>query len=228
MKMNIAMAFVVSGLFASTSQASTLSLDELREQVLTVARDNMTRTDNFSEVRERLDGLVDQITEYNLLSDQEKSEKKVGAWHQLWTDDVDDSRTNNPFSKALRDETYQVVFEDGIFFNISTVEFPFGVKETAFLRAIPTGSVDGTSLFSFSDLYLVQGQAGNQDDLISWAQSVENGEVGRFSLNFLQTPNGPIGAAGAIETVYIDDQIRIDEGYNFEDGVVDLFILERE
>ena len=218
----IALSFGLSGVGFSAS------VDELKAQIINISTENMERFDNFAEVRELLQPLVEELRAKQDLSEDEKLELKLGGWKQLWTDDADDSNSNTPISKALRNQTYQYVSADGFFYNISTVAFPFGIKETGFLRAEYTKAPEGGADFFFTGFELTRGATTDESDLEAISLALENDEVRSTPLNFLRFPRGPVGAKGFIDTVYIDDQIRIDEGYNKADGDVDLFVLIRQ
>ena len=80
----------------------------------------------------------------------------------------------------------------------------------------------------FTDLKIKLGGIGNSS-VLDFANSVKQNRIGGvFSLPGNQKyPNGPVGAKGEVDSVFIDETLRIDRGQNFADGIQDLFILER-
>ena len=66
-------------------------------------------------------------------------------------------------------------------------------------------------------------------DVADVTYKLENGQEKFFSATrFSQYPSrGPVGAEGFINTVFVDDELRIDYGYNKADKQVDLFILKK-
>lgn len=223
---NLIMAATMS--LSISSAAFAASAESLKEKIINIATENMTRTDNYPEVRAALQPLVDELSSLQDLSEEEKLELKLGGWKQLWTDDADDENSNNFISSALREQTYQYVSADGFFYNISTVTFPFGIRETAFLRAEYKKDPEGGSTFFFTSLELTRGATTDETDLGSISLAVENDEVRSTKLNFFKFPRGPVGAEGYIDTLYIDENIRIDQGFNLADGDMDLFVLIRQ
>lgn len=223
----ISSAVLVSGLsVAGLAQANPARVAELKDQIVQIALENQERIDNFEVVRAALDPLVDDlVATAEPLSFEESKALKVGAWQQLWTDDADDLRANNAFQTVDRSETYQVVFPDGVFYNLSELQTPLG-RFSGFLRGTYSEAAP-LFLITFTDLQIKRGKLGT--GLYDLVSRVERGEErGLFKLPGNQRyPNGPIGAEGDIDTVYIDDALRIDIGQNLADGVKDLFVLVR-
>ena len=170
-----AMITTLSVLGSVPSEAATIA--DLKAAIITIAVANTERTDNVAAVRAQLDPLVEELGSFQSLTKQEKDQLKVGGWKQLWTDDAADTRSNNVFSRALREQTYQVVFDNGVFYNISTVAFPFGIRETALLRATTTASDGIGNQFSFTGLELTKGPVTDATDLVTLADGVE--QIGR-------------------------------------------------
>ena len=212
-----------SAFAASSNQAR---IDSLKREIIQIASDNQTILDNFAEVRAQLDPLVDELAELSKAGFEEKNALKVGAWQQLWTDDADDLRANNAFQSVDRTKTFQVVFDDGVFYNISEIQTPLG-RFTGLLEGSYVAD-EPRFILEFVDLKIRRGNTP-ANSLFDFAKAAKDGTLrGLFDLPGNQRyPNGPIGARGDIDTVYIDDTLRIDKGQNFADGVIDLFVLTR-
>lgn len=226
------LAVVASVFMSGMGSAKDLTAEDLakiaeaKEAIYSIAYDNITRIDNFPEVRRALDEQVRVLSAYG--PDADKSlEEKIGAWQQLWTDDADDLRANNAFQTTDRERTYQVVFEDGVFYNLTEVKTLLG-RFAGFLRGVYQKNEDVLAL-EFTKIRLKRGNLGEEADLVSLTQTFEAGELdGTFKLpGNDRYPSGPVGATGKIRTVYIDDDLRVDIGSNDADGVEDLFILRR-
>jgi hypothetical protein len=219
-------ALLSSVVGSGVALADSVRVSELKALIEQIALENQARIDNFAEVRSALDPLVDElVAAAEPLSFEESKALKVGAWQQLWTDDADDLRANNAFQKVDRSQTYQVVFPNGVFYNLSELQTPLG-RFSGFLRGTYSEAAP-LFLITFTDLQIKRGQLGM--GLYDLVGRVEDGaERGLFRLPGNQRyPDGPIGAEGDIDTVFIDDELRIDIGRNLADGVKDLFVLVR-
>ena len=215
-------------LFSVTVNAQ-LTKNQLIDEIVDIANQNMNRLDNFKEVRRELDPLVNELQKYQDLSAEESLERKIGSWKQLWTDDADDLRANNFFQTVDRDQTYQIVFEGGVFYNLTVIRTPFG-RLSGFLRGVySSDSIDQKTLnLEFTKLSLRRrGLSRDGGELSTLTQDLEDGVIGSFGLPFGtdRFPRGPVGAKGTIRTIYIDNFLRIDIGQNKADGVEDLFVL---
>lgn len=222
---------VFMGMFLAllSSVALASGTEEVLEKIVNIAKVNTERIDNFSEVRKEIQPLIDELK--NKIPQRplaEDLELKKGTWKQIWTDDADDLRANNAFQSANRDRTFQVVFDGGIFYNISEIKTVLGVF-TGFLRGTYNAAANGNSIdIEFTKIGLARGTVGNFESIFGRATNVESGSDRLISLPGEQRyPRGPVGAQGNIRTIYIDNDYRIDEGFNKADGVVDLFVLER-
>ncbi|MEI8025363.1 MAG: hypothetical protein WCI18_03340 [Pseudomonadota bacterium] len=203
---------------------------DLKSQIVAIALANQTNLKNSENVRAQLDPLVARLGALEAKTFEEEKALKVGVWQQLWTDDADDKRADNFFQKVDRTNTYQVVFEDGVFYNVSEIETVLG-RFTGFLRGNYEAMEPRFNL-EFTDLKVRRGgveTSSEQGGLFSFVEAAKLGQLkGLFQFpGERRYPNGPVGAKGYIETVFIDEEIRIDVGANLADGVRDLFVLVR-
>ena len=210
--------------FANAADVKSMSFDELKSEIVTIAAKNTNRLDNWVEVRGQLAPLVDELVERADQSVDERVDGKVGSWKQLWTDDSDDTRPNNAFSTLDRDRTFQVVDEDGFFYNISEIKTKIGLRATAFLRGTYKKQGEGIAI-KFTNLDI---KALGTKNITETVYKLEEKKEKFFPATRLsQYPRGPVGAEGFINTVYVDDEMRVDYGYNTADEVVDMFVLIR-
>lgn len=223
----LAMSTMVFGSFALADNTGTEErLETLKESIVSVALTNQDRLDNFADVRAELTPLVEELYTYASTTFEQEKALKVGTWQQLWTDDADDLRANNGFQTVDRSKTYQVVFDDGVFYNISEIQTRLG-RFTGFLKGAYTAEAPRFVL-EFTDFKIRRGgvEQGNVGDFALRAKNDTLG--GLFGIPGQRPfPDGPVGARGEIITRYIDDTLRIDEGQNYADGVIDLFVLAR-
>ena len=141
------------------------------------------------------------------------------------TDDADDIRANNLFVSVDRKQTYQVVFANGSFYNVSVINLPFGLRFTAFLKGLYESAGKVLSL-EFVSLKLRLGGLSQVEETVKRAEAHKLIGLVDFP-GGARKPNGPVGVKGEIETLYIDENLRIDIGQNLDDGVQDLFVLVR-
>ena len=224
MKALLGTLLLISSNLSLGSGYQSLTIHELKTKITTIAEDNMERLDNLREVRQQLAPLVKQLARKADLTVAERIEGKIGSWQQLWTDDPDDTRSNNFFSRVDRSRTFQVVDEDGFFYNVSELNTALNFKLTAFLRGEYVKQDQGIGIkFTKLDIKL----AGTKD-ITATTYRLERGEEKFFTATrFSKYPQGPVGARGYIDTVYVDDELRVDYGYNNADNELDLFILRR-
>jgi hypothetical protein len=214
----------------SASASAAAEIEDLKSQIVAIALANQTNLENTAEVRAQLDPLVAALGALETKSFEEEKALKLGVWQQLWTDDSDDARADNFFQKVDRTNTYQVVFADGVFYNVSEIQTLLG-RFTGFLRGDYTAEAPRFNL-EFTDLKVRRGGVQDDPNQGGLFRFVEDAKLGKLGGLFefpgeRRYPNGPVGAKGYIETVFIDEQIRIDQGANLADGVTDLFVLIR-
>ena len=210
--------------FANAADVENLSFAELKSQIVTIAAKNTNRLDNWVEVRAELEPLVEELVARSGQSVDERVEGKVGSWKQLWTDDTDDTRPNNAFSSLDRARTFQVVDADGFFYNISEIKTKIGLRATAFLRGTYKKQGEGIAI-KFTNLDI---KALGTKNITETVYKLETKKEKFFPATRLSKyPRGPVGAEGYINTVYVDDEMRVDYGYNTADKVMDMFVLVR-
>ena len=207
------------------SNFSQSSIEELKSEIQNIAATNQTRTDNYKQVRAELEPLVRELMSRTSQTVEERIEGKYGTWQQLWTDDADDTRPNNFFTRIDRTRTFQVVDPKGFFYNVSEMETAINLRLTVFLRGEYKREGDGLGIkFTNLDIKVL-----GVNDVTDITYKLENKQEKFFpATKFSQYPSrGPVGAEGFINTVYVDDDLRIDFGYNKGDMVTDMFILKK-
>ena len=159
----------------------------------------------------------------------------LGSWQEIWSDE---QNPTPPGQKILKPNVYQVLREDGVGFNFGmrSISLPNGAQivatsviQLAFESVPESGNTKVTFLKTFSKV----GGLETESSLAALAQGLLDGSrVNSTPTGYKQDeerrfPRGPIGAVGTLETVYIDEDIRIVQGPNPFSNVVDTFVLVR-
>ena len=56
----------------------------LKNQIIKISKQNIDRLDNFSDIRSKLNPLVEELRKLQSLTAEESKRLKVGTWKQLW------------------------------------------------------------------------------------------------------------------------------------------------
>ena len=213
-------------LFTATHAAAETRADMLKMQISELAHANMERTDNWPEVRQQLDGLIAELTrEAGAATPEDVIEFGGGSWQQVWSDE---SNPEPPGFARVWPQIFQVVTPFGYGYNFGVRKAPWGDDITFILR-VKVG-VDGTkALAEITDAFSRPGRLQPGEDLYSLALAIEAGtapgvekrESGRF-------PNGPIGAKGEFETLFVDHSLKVGIAPNSYSGKPELFVMERK
>ncbi|MFW7378904.1 MAG: hypothetical protein ACOH5I_08870 [Oligoflexus sp.] len=188
-------------------------ITEIKQEIKQIARENIDRTDNFLEVRNQLQPLVNEIVELspNRL-EAEKLDQVVGAWRNLWSDQEFGPGTDPK-------QVYQSVSPDGYYYNISLANTPRG-EFTNFLRGAYND--EGSYLrIEFTDNALTEGFYEPGTEIFELAEDFEAGKIEANSIP------GPIGVKGVLINLYVDEDLRIVTGNSTSDSALRLFVLER-
>jgi hypothetical protein len=170
----------------------------------------MNRTDNAAQVRAQAEPLVKKLARhFGARSAQQKLPLVQGAWRQLWTD------FPYPMTSFLTmdaSQVYQVVSASGHYWNIGDERALGFVGLTGVLRGAFTPS--GTRInLEFTNIGFRVGRLSKDDDLVGLADGLESGD--RYYLPLPgggKAPNGPVGIKGTLETLYVDGDLRVDQG----------------
>jgi hypothetical protein len=208
------------GLFLSTAGLAGADrpdpasrMEQLKQSIRSIASANTSRTDNFLEVRNQLQPLVNELLA--LAPDRLEAEKLpqvVGAWRNLWSD--------MPFGEGVDPtQVYQAVSSAGYYYNISRIVTAQG-EFTGFLRG--AYSDQGSYLdieFTANSISPDFFAPGTQ--LLPLAEAFEAQTIPGTSIP------GPIGVKGVLINAYVDQDLRIVTGNSVSGTDLNLFILER-
>lgn len=151
--------------------------------------------------------------------------KTVGVWQEVWSDE---QNPLPPGFQILRPNVFQIVRADGIGFNIGVRSTPGGVG-TAIIQLEATADLkkERTDVV-FTKTFFKPGDLSSEASLSALGQGLVDGtRPDVAALPESRFPRGPVGARGTLETVYVDDEMRISQGPNAFSGVVDTFVLVR-
>ncbi|NRA66643.1 MAG: hypothetical protein HRU19_19295 [Pseudobacteriovorax sp.] len=220
----LCVGLVTSG-YALGHDEDTNRLEELKSTILDIAIENGLNRDNLPEVRMILDPLVKELATFrNARPAVEEIDLLEGSWKEVWADDIEPER---PGFVTDRDGVYQVVTDQGYFYNIGQQDGPQGLSATGYLRGQYSDA--GINLATeFTRVGLLFGSIDTVENLKDQILAIESGEISLIEVpGNSQFPNGPIGATGLLRNLYIDQNLRIATGSNDADGIQDLYVLTR-
>ncbi len=208
------------GLFLSTASLAGVRhpdpasrMEQLKQSILSIASANTSRTDNYPEVRNQLQPLVNELLALAPdLLEAEKLPQVVGGWRNLWSD--------MPFGPGVDPtQVYQAVSSAGYYYNISRVVTNQG-DFTGFLRGAYSDqgcflNIEFTANSIRADFFA----AGTH--LLALAEAFEAQTIPATSIP------GPIGVKGVLVNAYVDRDLRIVTGNSSSDADMSIFILER-
>ncbi|SMF42723.1 hypothetical protein [Pseudobacteriovorax antillogorgiicola] len=188
-------------------------IDVLKGMIVAISKDNTANMENRLEVRNQLDPLVNELLELSpSQTEGERASLVAGAWKSLWSD--------QSFGFGVDyQQVYQVVSEDGYYYNISKVQGPEGVF-TNFLRGAYESQGSYLAI-EFTANELSPGFFPAKTQLVNLAEDFEAGLINSFSIP------GPIGVTGVLMNIYVDDELRLVYGNSVSDTRPRLFVLER-
>lgn len=189
-----------------------------KAQIRAIALPNIERLDNLPQVRAQLDPLVQKLaTHFGRKPASEKLKLVKGAWREIWTDQPYPMMW---FRQMDYKQIYQVVSDTGYYWNLGDDSLIGFIGTTGALRGkfVP----NGTKIeLEFTKTGFRFGKLAKGQDLVKLATDIEQGRTSILSIpGGGKAPNGPIGIKGSLETVYVDGDMRIDIGnqYDFTDA----------
>lgn len=212
-------------------------MSRTKAEIITNIKSVCSSKDDDSKKRMNLLNLIDElkiVTNYPKIQTSYPVEKVEGAWRQLWTDQ---EYPIPSFLKLDPERIFQVVSKDGFYWNLSDI-WAFGIIPLSGCLRGKYEKIMGSPVvkveFTKNGSRLFTLPSGN---IIDFMNLIETGK--KWILSFGgKAPKGPIGIQGMLTSIYVDDEIRIDGGAQFDftdkDGKIlvqgfsgTLFILER-
>lgn len=196
-------------------------IERIKTEILELAYSFVGDVDLDGSKQAIIEEKIEELRNYiPHLSMQEKAEKVIGAWRQVWGPYAFDGSDSVPRGMDVNN-IYQVIDADGFYYNFA--KYNFGpIRSRTFLRGnfeIASDRID----VEFNQTGLILGERDTPMPLLT--QKLENREVRavRFP-DFLP----PVGIGGALIEIYADDDIRLNYGVIGDD--IDspaLFVMER-
>ena len=182
---------------------------------------SITATTNYLATRSSLSTLIQEllaITNYQHPTTY-PIELVKGGWRQLWTDQY------YPIPSIIsldQKRIFQYVSDSGYYWNLSDAKLLNLdlIVSSGYLRGKYQQSVDQNGNPNGPTVNVEFTKSGfnlfklPKADIDSFTKSVENNTYLIFPFNF-SPPNGPIGVQGALTSIYVDDDLRIDAGAQF-------------
>jgi hypothetical protein len=225
---------IASEALLSVSQ-SELADPSLRQRVIEfaktrireISRANQTRTDNVAQITQQLRPYIDLLVRVAPTRSQpETLQLLLGPWYSLWTNQ--EFRGGSPNLARI----FQVV-RQGYYYNLSDSPRPGGAPFINALRGAYTPIPDTLAIRFTANAVLPGSLVGRTSaEVATLAANIESGAT-----PVIPVP-GPIGITGQLGVLYIDEDLRISNGFGtpvFDDnGTVTvpgqfglLFVLER-
>ena len=197
---------------------SAAQVSALKAQIRAICLPNIDRLDNLPQVRAQLDPLVQRLrAHFGTKPATEKLKLVKGAWREIWTDQP---YPMNSFVSMDYKQIYQVVSDQGYYWNLGDDKLIGFIGATGALRGkyVPNGS---KIELEFTKSGFRFGRLAAGTDLVKLATDIEQGRTSILGIpGGGKAPNGPIGIKGSLETLYVDGDLRIDVGnqYDFKDA----------
>jgi hypothetical protein len=221
------MKCTVTLLFCLLSQVVfAKTADQLKQEILTLAKQNTSNIQNRPEVRSQLASLTAELMSLSTPVDENTwATYSPGAWHQVWSDEADNSPAGAP--KADLEKVFQVVTPQGRAVNFGQRILPNGQSVTFALEALGTvvQNIQTTKIVGafYRGTGLVAGE--NLKDL---AEDILLGKGLVFSAyNAGVFPKGPINAQSDLTILFLDETLKIGTAPNVYSGQSEMFVLER-
>ncbi len=153
--------------------APSAEAQALKQQILQICLDNQTRTDNWPEVRTRLDALIGQLVAVTPpRTETEQLYQVLGDWRQVWSDAFffKPTRAGSIDLKTV----HQVVFP-GYYYNVSRfTPGSGGATRTGFLRGAFRVTPDAIQPVFTKSVYAI-GALPAEADVTTYAMWAELG-----------------------------------------------------
>lgn len=226
MKFFITLMFVVFGsnsVFASFNCAAH-TVEQLKSQIIQISRDNMTKPENFAQIRTQLDPMIACLTSYSPeVTEQIIGQYSPGVWQQIWSDEFNFDPPGLPRDLA---QIYQVIHPAGWGYN-------FGIRNssqgpTLFILQVAASVSGNQSTTEITKAFSRDGGFFPQENLMKLSEEIYAGTAANvIERKAGQFPNGPIGAKGILTIVYLDENLKLGYAPNVYSGKIELFVMEK-
>jgi hypothetical protein len=198
---------------------------ELKQQMRSIAIENLGRRDNLADSRSQLEPLATELATFTTAKLAEDDlPALVGAWKEIFSDDVE---PEPPGFKTDRDGTYQIITDKGYFYNFGELKGPGPLRFLGVLRGVYSPAEEFLNI-EFTKVSVRLSGLKATENLTELVTKIESGK--EFTIvppGSNKFPKGPVGAKGNIRNLYIDSDFRVATGSNFADGKYDLYVLDK-
>ena len=141
-------------------------------------------------------------------------DKIAGSWKQIFTDQI---YPMPAYLELDEDYVYQIVSKENHYWNISRIDLLGIVPTVGCLRGkyecIPG---EPSVNVEFTKSGFRPGYFPGYVPVTEYANSLESGNRWVFSFGSGVAPSGPVGITGKLTSVYVDSEIRIDMGEQYD------------
>jgi hypothetical protein len=225
----LGLSLLVPSSFSFAQETSPQILNEqrisqLKSELRKIATDNINNRDNLAGVRAQIEPMALELASF-YTSPGLDAELPVlaGAWKEIFSDDVE---PEPPGFSTERDQTFQVVTDQGYFYNLANLKG--FVTVLGVLRGKYEKAEDNFLNIEFTKVSVRPTGLKSSENLIELTSEIEAGNV--FTIvppGGNKAPNGPVGAKGNSKNLFLDADFRVATGSNFADGKMDLFLLDK-
>lgn len=204
------------------NETQPLSVNELKTQILSLAKSYEGQTDPDGLKTRTLNALINQLVAKGpARSMTEKAQTAVGAWHQVWGPYFynDAIKTLQAIDPKL---IYQIVSANGTYTNV-------GVYHLLGLKVI--GLLKGQYEIEDAKLSVQFTQNGIVSEPVPRGYTIADlpalYEQGHLDVFHFPSVLPPVGIRGGLREVYVDDTLRITYGTQVGKAGEALYVLER-
>lgn len=201
-------------IFSLLSTLNANEIDEIKAELIRKAQTFQGQGDPDFKIQKQLEPLVERLLELNPQpSIKERQKLLVGTWKQVWGpyDYRGDDRGVDPSLKV--DEIYQVVFEEGFYYNVNPNMRNGKVRNIGLLKGQYRFDNDNENVINVRFLKY-PGNKTRPDNLDIW-ELAELAESGDLPEKITVVPTLIVRlffGGGKLNEVYTDDDLRITYG----------------
>jgi hypothetical protein len=209
---------------ASTEVESRIS--QLKNQISSLAIQNISNIENRDEVRTQLDLLVLELHVLaGPVTEKTWSDFAPGSWQQIWSDE----RDNSPIGTPQQDLTqiYQYISVNGWGYNFGE-RIISPTQSVTFALAVQGSIAGDQQTTEITASFFRPAPLAKNESLAELSHKIKTGAQSGFDPQQAgQFPNGPIGAKGILNLKFLDRDLKIGYAPNVFTGVMELFVLRR-
>lgn len=139
-------ALILASLFMSLNVLADPRIDELKSEIMTLARQSEGKTDRDGKLQAAIEEKVQDLEKIipHLIM-EEKAKKILGPWRQVFGPYSETGDGSIPYGSRTH-KIYQIIFADGLFYNVALFE-KAGLKMVFLLKGsyvVTSESIKGT------------------------------------------------------------------------------------